>query len=98
MGESANLELTAAVPATKPLDPAYFALQLAFAELVAAKAGIELTHTVFTHTNFFMRLGFGTRQQLDENHPGWRAFVSELRTVGDKAAFVYRTYLDAATG
>ena len=78
MGESAELERMAAIPATKPLDPGYFALQLSFAEAVAAKTGVAFAHAVFTHTNFFMRLSFGTRQQFDENHPGWRAFVGKL--------------------
>jgi len=98
MRESAEIELVAAVPATKPLDPGYFALQLTFAETVAAKTGVDLAHAVFTQTNVFMRLGFGTRQQLDENHAGWRAFVSELVTSGDRPAFVYRAYLDAPAG
>ena len=95
MGESVELERTAGIPASKPLDPGYFALQLSFAEAVAAKTGVAFAHAVFTHTNFFMRLSFGTRQQLDENHPGWRAFVGELVTAPDRAQFVYRTYLDA---
>ncbi len=50
---------------------------------------------MFTHTNFFMRLAFGTRQDLDESHPGWRGFVGELACARDKPAFVYRTYLEA---
>jgi hypothetical protein len=98
MRESADLELTAALPATKPLDPGYFALQLIFAQWVAAKTGVDLADAVFTHTNFFMRLGFGRRQQLEQDHPGWRAFVDRLGTIGDKPAFVYRTYLDAPAG
>src|SRR5262249_31333621 len=67
-------------------------------ERVAALTDVGFAQAVFTHTNFFMRLGFGTRQQLDENHPGWRAFVGELVTADDRAAFVYRTYLDAPAG
>lgn len=95
MGESAELEGTEAITAAKPLDPGYFDLQLRFAEVVAARTGVGLAQAVFSHTNFFMRLSFGTRQQLVENHPGWRAFVNELVARRDRPAFVYRTYLDA---
>jgi hypothetical protein len=95
MRESAELERTEAVPATKPLDPGYFSLQVRFVEVVAVRSGIAFAHAVFTHTNFFMRLSFGTRQQLDENHPGWRVFADELVTARDRAALVYRAYLDA---
>ena len=95
MRESAELERTEAVPAAKPLDPDYFGLQLTFAEVVAAKTGGTFAHAVFTHTNLFMRLSFGTRQQLDESDAGWCAFVDELVTARDPAAFAYRAYLDA---
>jgi hypothetical protein len=94
MGESADSGQTAATIA-KPLDRGYFDLQLKFAEVVAARTGVDLGHAVFTHTNFFMRLSFGTRLELDESHAGWRAFVGELLTARDKAAHVYRTYLEA---
>jgi hypothetical protein len=94
MGESAGSGEMAATLA-KPLDPEYFALQLRFAEVVATKTGVDLAHAVFTHTNFFMRLSFGTRLGLDEGHPGWRAFVGELAPARDKPAHVYRAYLKA---
>lgn len=79
----------------KPLDPDYFDLQLKFAGVVAAKADVDLAHAVFTHTNLFMRLSFGTRLELDEAHPGWRAFVGDLVAARDKTAHAYQAYLDA---
>ena len=79
----------------KPLDPDYFDLQLKFAAAVAAKTGVDLAHAIFTHTNFFMRLSFGNRLELDENHAGWRAFVGELVAAHDRAAYAYQAYLDA---
>jgi hypothetical protein len=95
MHESPDLERISGTAIAKPLDPDYFDLQLKFAEVVAAKTGVDLAHAVFTHTNFFMRLSFGTRHDLDENHPGWRQFAAELVAAADKSACVYRTYLDA---
>jgi hypothetical protein len=91
MSESVGSLRTAAA-VEKPLDPGYFDLQLRFAEVVAATTGVDLARAVFTHTNFFMRLSFGTRLGLDENHPGWRSFVGELVLARDKADYVYRTY------
>src|SRR5438445_8021855 len=85
----------AATTTAKPLDPGYFDLQLKFAEAVAARTGVAFARAVFTHTNFFVRLSFGTRQQLDGDHPGWREFVVELVAASDKPAHVYRTYLEA---
>ena len=94
MGESAGSRQAAATIA-KPLDPDYFGLQLKFAEVVAATTGVDFAHAVFTHTNFFMRLSFGTRRELNESHAGWRSFVRELASARDKADYVYRTYLEA---
>jgi hypothetical protein len=50
---------------------------------------------VFTHTNFFMRLSFGTREQLNESHAGWREFAGALTAAPDKTAHAYQTYLNA---
>ena len=96
MHESPELERTAGTASAKPLDPDYFDLQLKFVEVVAAKTGIDLAQAVFTHTNFFMLLSFGTRHGRDENHPGWRAFIRELIGAGDKSAHAFRAYLAAA--
>ncbi len=85
----------AAATIGKPLDPDYFALQLKFAAVVAATTGVDLADALFTHTNFFMRLSFGTRRELSERHAGWRSFVRELASARDKAGYVYRTYLEA---
>lgn len=95
MGESRQTQRIAAGGTTKPLNPEYFALQLKFAEVVAARTGVDLAHAVFTHTNFFRRLSFGTQQQLDETDPGWRGFVAEVLAAADKPAHVYRAYLSA---
>ena len=94
MGDSTGSRQIAA-PIAKPLDPDYFGLQLKFAEVVAATTGVDFAHAVFTHTNLFMRLSFGARHELNENHPGWCRFVRELTSARDKADYVYRTYLAA---
>src|SRR3974390_1056607 len=55
-------------------------LQLRFAEVVAARTGVDLAHAVFTHTNFFMRLSFGSRISM----PFWncRALPNRLDSCG----------------
>ena len=95
MRESVEMQRNAGVRTAKPLDPLYFDVQLKFAETVAAKTGVDLTRAVFTHTNFFMRLSFGTREQLNESHAGWREFAGALTAAPDKTAHAYQTYLNA---
>jgi hypothetical protein len=82
-------------PSSKPLTPDYFDLQLKFAQVVSELTSAVLAHTVFTHTNFFMRLSFGAGHELDEQLPAWREFVDGLLVAPDRAAFAYNTYLNA---
>jgi hypothetical protein len=79
----------------KPLSKDYFGIQLRFAEAVSQKTGIALEHAVFTHTNFYARLSFGTVDDLDAERPAWREFARNLVGQRDRAGHAYEVYLGA---
>jgi hypothetical protein len=55
----------------------WFALQIQFAEVLAAKSGIPLEVAITFHTNLHRRLGFG-RPVGDRRSAPWERFLHEL--------------------
>jgi hypothetical protein len=62
------------------LEP-WFALQIEFAEAVAARSGMRLDTALTFYTNLHRRFGFG-RPSRDDPAPEWRAFVRALVELG----------------
>jgi len=58
----------------------YFALQLHFADVVAAKAALPLTEVVEHYTNFYRRFGFGIWQDTPRV-PEWYHYTAHLQTL-----------------
>ena len=58
----------------------YFALQLHFADVVAAKAALPLTEVVEQYTNFYRRFGFGIWQDTPRV-PAWYDYTAHLQTL-----------------
>jgi hypothetical protein len=58
----------------------YFALQLQFAEVVAAKAALPLVEMVEQYTNFYRRFGFGIWQDAPRV-PAWDHYKAHLQTL-----------------
>jgi hypothetical protein len=58
----------------------YFALQLHFADVVAAKAALPLTEVVEQYTNFYRRFGFGIWQDAPLV-PEWYQYKAHLQTL-----------------
>src|SRR5262245_66336493 len=56
----------------------YFALQLHFAEVVAARAALPLADAVAQYTNFYRRFGFGRWHAPIA--PAWQEYTASLRT------------------
>jgi hypothetical protein len=62
----------------------YFALQLHFADVVAAKATLPLTEVVEHYTNFYRRFGFGIWQDAPRD-PEWGHYKAHLQTLATHA-------------
>ena len=58
----------------------YFALQLHFADVVAAKAALPLTEVVEQYTNFYRRFGFGIWSDTPRV-PEWDHYKAHLQTL-----------------
>jgi hypothetical protein len=74
-----------------PYCRAFFDLQLAFAERVAALNGIALEQALLLYTNLYIRLGLA--RDFDAAHPIWQGYIAGLRQADDAGAWTYR-YLD----
>jgi hypothetical protein len=71
--------------------PAFFDLQVEFAERVSALSGLPLTRTLLEYTNLYIRFGLG--REFDPRHPGWQEYVGGLRHARDPREWTYRFYL-----
>jgi hypothetical protein len=80
-----------AAPGPQRYSRDFFALQLDFARRVSSIGGLSLADAVFTHTNFYIRFGFG--RDFDAAHLGWREYLGGLREAGDQAEWTYRFYM-----
>ena len=58
----------------------HFALQLHFADVVAARAALPLTEVVEQYTNFYRRFGFGIWQDAPRV-PEWDHYTAHLQTL-----------------
>lgn len=68
-----------------PLPLAWFALQLRFAECVAALTGLPFEEAVLQCTTCYRRFGLG--QSRDPAHPAWQDYLRGLYSVPDRAAW-----------
>ncbi|MCP5265334.1 MAG: hypothetical protein H6934_04455 [Burkholderiaceae bacterium] len=72
----------------------FFDLQLRFAAKVAELVGVPLAQAIGSHTNIFVRLGFGTR--LDHSDSDWSMFASSLSSARDPLTRTYEVYRQRA--
>ena len=72
----------------------YFALQLHFADVVAAKAALPLTEVVEHYTNFYRRFGFGIWRTRPSSRRGtqYTAHLQTLETHDQRLAWTQTFY------
>lgn len=71
--------------------PAFFDLQLTFAEKAAALSGRPLGRTLLEHTNLYIR--FAPGRDFDPAHPIWQSYLDGLRDSPDARNWTYEFYL-----
>jgi hypothetical protein len=69
---------------------AFFDLQLAFADKVAARAGLSQARALLDFTNLYIRFGLG--RGFDPVHPVWQEYLAGLQPTEDRGDWTYRFY------
>lgn len=69
----------------------FFALQVRFANGVAALSGVPLASALLDYTNLYVRFGLG--REFDATHPVWREYVFGLQRSTNADDWTYEFYV-----
>ncbi len=68
------------------LSPAFFDLQIRFADAVAQVGHMSIEETLLNFTNIYIRL---IGRSFDPAHPVWQAYLQGLRQVPERALWTH---------